>query len=82
MLTAFSYPDGVAFNEPDLKVLQSVLERNDYSDVVLVMRKITQSCDELLVKCKWENREFNCMELFEYSFTVDGLCCSFNYVDR
>lgn len=43
------------------------------------MRKITQSCAELLVKCKWENIEFNCMDLFAQSFTIDGLCCSFNY---
>ncbi|RZB39142.1 sodium channel protein Nach-like [Asbolus verrucosus] len=68
------------YNMTELNILQAVLSENDYTDISLIMRKITQPCEEMLVKCMWQFKTVPCGQLFDDTFTTDGPCCSFNYI--
>lgn len=59
-------------------ILQKVLAYNDYVTPIAYMRRITINCNELLIKCKWDNKETDCMDLFSTSYSTDGICCIFN----
>lgn len=43
-----------------------------------VIKKIGQTCEDMLVKCKWEANIIECSDYFENIFTKDGICCAFN----
>lgn len=77
-LLAFTHPTNIDYNVTELMYLEKVLEYNDYTTPVAYMRRITINCNELLIKCKWNAEEIDCMRLFTMSYTTDGLCCSFN----
>lgn len=44
------------------------------------LKNISQSCDEMLIMCRFSGLVQNCMELFETVMTDEGLCCTFNAV--
>ncbi|XP_034239542.1 sodium channel protein Nach-like [Thrips palmi] len=44
------------------------------------MQMLGSQCDELLLACKWAGKTKPCMDLFETRKTMDGYCCTFNYV--
>lgn len=77
-LLAFTNPTLINFNMTELSILQNVLTFNDYVLPQSYMRRITINCNELLIKCKWDNRETDCSSLFTASYTTDGICCTFN----
>ncbi|PSN42712.1 hypothetical protein C0J52_14302 [Blattella germanica] len=41
---------------------------------------LTPKCEDLLVRCKWLGRHWNCSDLFKLRKTMEGYCCSFNYI--
>ncbi|XP_017773247.1 PREDICTED: sodium channel protein Nach-like [Nicrophorus vespilloides] len=57
--------------------LKQLLNVNGYSELD-AFKEISMSCEEMLVKCKWEEREYNCSRLFTETFTDQSRCCSFN----
>ena len=61
-------------------VLHNVLVENNYNDIGVVMKKITQPCRHMLLKCIWQFKTVPCDRLFEHTLTTDGHCCSFNYI--
>ncbi|CAH0550265.1 unnamed protein product [Brassicogethes aeneus] len=81
-LLAFTHPTFTKFNVTELQTLQAILENNEITDINYIMKRITQSCPEMLVKCVWSYKEEECMELFRETLTVNGHCCSFNYIEK
>ena len=48
------------------------------SEVHGLLESVSHSCDEMLVRCKFEGYERDCMEIFSPTITDDGQCCGFN----
>lgn len=69
--------DKIEYNVTELRVLDDLIELNNLT-IVDVMKSLIQPCDELLIKCKWENRLVECSSLFDASETYYGNCCTFN----
>ncbi|KAJ8925626.1 hypothetical protein NQ315_009470, partial [Exocentrus adspersus] len=69
------------YNLTELTILQSVLEQNNYYDTTLVMEEISSSCSDMLLHCIWNGRNIPCLESFSKSFSQDGVCCSFNFLE-
>ncbi|CAL1676265.1 unnamed protein product [Lasius platythorax] len=61
-----------------LNDLQALLKINNIS--LLDFLKLLRSCEDLFESCWWEGIEKNCRELFKFSYTSFGVCCSFNYI--
>ncbi|KAE8737086.1 hypothetical protein FOCC_FOCC017456, partial [Frankliniella occidentalis] len=62
--------------------LQNILDKNSLS-IDEVMRQVTPSCDDLLIRCIWKRRQcLHCSDIFRQVPTAYGYCCSFNYMDR
>ncbi|XP_044264370.1 sodium channel protein Nach-like [Tribolium madens] len=79
-LLAFVAIDRKVYNMSELMVLHKVLVTNNYNDIGVVMKKISQSCNEMIRKCEWEFETVPCERLFQETLTTDGNCCSFNYL--
>ncbi|XP_028171460.1 sodium channel protein Nach-like [Ostrinia furnacalis] len=64
----------------DLKLLQKVLDLNNIS-MEKLFRKLSpvSSCNQLLERCMWKNTVYRCDKLFYQVFTLQNLCCAFNY---
>ncbi|XP_045476450.1 sodium channel protein Nach-like isoform X2 [Harmonia axyridis] len=59
--------------------MQMIFEKIGYDDSLMVFDRIAPSCEEMLVQCRWNGENVDCLKIFENSLTNDGLCCSFNY---
>ncbi|XP_033606268.1 sodium channel protein Nach isoform X3 [Cryptotermes secundus] len=57
---------------------QDMLFRAGYN-ITDLMLELAPPCEEILVKCIWQDAESNCSDLFQVSKSVLGVCCSFNY---
>ena len=60
-----------------------VLSKNlNFSTKTLIssMKKVTPTCRDYLKNCTWNNKPFNCAELFRIVSTDDGFCCTFNSI--
>lgn len=44
--------------------------------------QVSQSCEEMLISCVYGGVEFNCTDIFVTVLTDEGLCCTFNAVNR
>ncbi|XP_041973423.1 sodium channel protein Nach-like [Aricia agestis] len=75
-LAAFLSPD-VEYNSRDLENMQRLLDYNEL-DVETVGRRLTASCDEILLRCRWRRTIYNCSRLFSMEITRTGFCCVFN----
>ncbi|XP_069359551.1 uncharacterized protein [Maniola hyperantus] len=51
----------------------------DY-DVNELMRNLTPRCEDLLMRCAWNEKTMNCSHLFDFRLTMNGYCCTFNYL--
>ncbi|CAG9561971.1 unnamed protein product [Danaus chrysippus] len=51
----------------------------DY-DVNELMRNLTPKCEDLLLRCEWNTVAMNCSKLFDFRLTMNGYCCTFNYL--
>ncbi|XP_059048526.1 sodium channel protein Nach-like [Achroia grisella] len=49
-------------------------------DVHELIRRLTPSCEDLLRRCSWNDEPRNCSELFDFRLTMNGYCCTFNYL--
>lgn len=54
----------------------------DYALEYSFRGKVSQTCDEILVACRYGGIDYDCMDIFEKILTDEGLCCIFNGVDR
>ncbi|XP_075972459.1 sodium channel protein Nach-like [Anticarsia gemmatalis] len=75
-LAAFFSPD-VPFDTKDLMNLEKLLQYNDL-DVETAGQILTATCEEILIRCQWNQKDMNCSELFRMEITGDGFCCVFN----
>lgn len=41
-----------------------------------------ETCDEYIMKCRWQGRIQSCGELFQRTFTMVGICCHFNFEEN
>lgn len=66
--------------------LQEFLDKYDvpstsgWMDTRELMRRLMPKCDHLLLKCIYEDTEVNCFKIFDFRRTIEGFCCSFNYL--
>ncbi|XP_022838067.1 sodium channel protein Nach-like [Spodoptera litura] len=49
-------------------------------DVHTLMRSLTPKCEHLLVSCVWDTSPVHCLKLFDFRLTMNGYCCTFNYL--
>ncbi|XP_075978137.1 sodium channel protein Nach-like [Anticarsia gemmatalis] len=49
-------------------------------DVHELMRSLTPRCEDLLVRCVWNTEPKKCLDLFDFRLTMNGYCCTFNYL--
>ncbi|KAL4713997.1 hypothetical protein ACJJTC_005628 [Scirpophaga incertulas] len=47
-----------------------------------LMRNLTPRCEDLLVRCVWNEVIKNCSEVFDFRLTMNGYCCTFNYLRK
>ncbi|CAH0585757.1 unnamed protein product [Chrysodeixis includens] len=57
--------------------LHHILGQYDVHDL---MRKLTPRCEDLLVRCAWNTEPRDCLDLFDFRLTMNGYCCTFNYL--
>ncbi len=46
-----------------------------------LLKKSMPPCKNMLMYCKWQNMETDCLRLFKVITTDDGFCCVFNALD-
>ncbi|CAK1551056.1 unnamed protein product [Leptosia nina] len=61
----------------DVVALHDALGDYDVNDL---MRNLTPKCEDLLLRCSWNEEAKNCSELFDFRLTMNGYCCTFNYL--
>lgn len=61
----------------DLKVLQNIVDTNQFS-IRNVMDMVQSTCNDMLVRCRFEGKFINCSTLFKPVTSQYGLCCTFN----
>lgn len=66
-----------SYNESDLNILEDILNKTSYS-IQDVMNQMQTSCDDMLLKCRFEGNNLNCSEIFQPITSQYGLCCIFN----
>lgn len=71
------YTQSISVSVFDLMVLDSVFRANGFT-IEKIFQSIEPSCSEIILKCKWEETNVPCENLFVTSPTRDGYCCSFN----
>lgn len=71
------FVDNIDYDVADLELLSTVFEMNRYG-VRQMMVTLQQPCDELFVKCRWEDEIVPCDRLFQQTFAYYGNCCTFN----
>lgn len=54
-----------------------------FSNMTLIdlLNVTTDTCDTILVKCRWNGIMTQCQKLFRRVFVAGAFCCSFNYQD-
>ncbi|RVE40483.1 hypothetical protein evm_014867 [Chilo suppressalis] len=63
-----------------LYILQSILDFNDISvDDFFKKLSPVSTCNQLIERCMWKNTLYRCNKLFRSVFTVQNMCCTFNY---
>lgn len=65
------------YNEEGITILQTVLEEN-HMNAVDIMEKLQQPCNEMIIKCRLEDKLIPCEEIFKSSLGQYGYCCAFN----
>ncbi|PSN58038.1 hypothetical protein C0J52_02048 [Blattella germanica] len=70
-------PEGIDF-QLDLNRIQEVFKNRSFN-MESLMKRLTQPCSSMLIKCKWRGKRTSCDSLFTMSKTDAGFCCSFNY---
>ncbi|XP_037029673.1 pickpocket protein 28-like [Bradysia coprophila] len=53
-----------------------------WSDFQKVLIDVSQSCKDMLISCNYGGFEYNCSDVFVTVLTDEGLCCTFNGVNR
>ncbi|CAG9812960.1 unnamed protein product [Phaedon cochleariae] len=48
-LLAFTSPHSISYNMTELEEVQEILERNEYTNISILMEKLNQNCDDMLV---------------------------------
>lgn len=48
--------------------------------ISLIHCQLSPKCSDLLLKCRWEDREVDCNKTFQLRRTSEGYCCSYNYI--
>lgn len=65
--------DSIQFNESDARV-------EKWSRFSQFMLDVAQSCNAMLLMCRYGGDVYNCSDLFNTILTDEGLCCIFNGV--
>lgn len=55
------------------------LLKDNHIGVDDVLRMLSPTCKDMLLRCQWKGEETRCESIFEQIRTSDGFCCSFNY---
>ncbi|XP_054260583.1 sodium channel protein Nach-like [Macrosteles quadrilineatus] len=66
-----------AFLAPN--ALKTTLFLNKVS-IETLMKELAVPCDELIVRCAWQDKTQDCRKMFRMVKTFEGYCCAFNYI--
>ncbi|XP_039287322.1 pickpocket protein 28-like [Nilaparvata lugens] len=55
---------------------------SDWNYIKEFMFKVSQPCEDMLVACLWHREFYNCSEIFHPILTDEGVCCTFNKLNR
>ncbi|XP_055678211.1 sodium channel protein Nach-like [Lutzomyia longipalpis] len=53
-----------------------------WSDIKGLMSRLQPDCDNILLKCIYEEKVIDCKTRFVRRLTIEGYCCTFNYLRR
>lgn len=79
LLSVLCSPDSRQFDEGDGTSDSNALANNTLIIADFVANH-SQTCDQMLLYCKFSAIEYNCMDLFRQLITDEGLCCVFNFL--
>ena len=71
-------PEGLDLGD---KIERYVLEHKA-ADLGALMPKVMQTCQSMLMYCKWQGKKRDCKNLFNVIRTDSGFCCAFNAVSQ
>lgn len=66
-----------SYNQSELNILENIVNKTSYS-IQDVMEQMQMTCDDMLLKCRFEGRNINCSDIFKSTTSQYGLCCIFN----
>ncbi|CAG4982990.1 unnamed protein product [Parnassius apollo] len=49
-------------------------------DVNELIQSLTPHCEDILLRCAWNQQPKNCSDVFDFRLTMNGYCCTFNYL--
>ncbi|KAI5632512.1 amiloride-sensitive sodium channel domain-containing protein [Phthorimaea operculella] len=78
-LMDYSYNDTMKSN----KILQRMINKYRFNTekMIEIMRKLTPTCEDTLLRCIWAGSIVECDKIFRMRRTANrGYCCTFNYV--
>lgn len=56
--------------------------KGNWTTVQKILIEISQPCHDMLVSCRWKSNFIPCNDVFNPELTDEGMCCSFNKVNR
>lgn len=72
-------PESRQFDETDSLSGSNMLANNTLIITDFVTNH-SQTCDQMLLYCRFSAVEYDCMDLFRELITDEGLCCVFNFL--
>lgn len=66
-------------SKPEMNESKAAGKWEPFRDLII---KVAKPCRRLLIWCSYGGIEYNCSEIFITVLSDDGLCCSFNALNR
>lgn len=66
-----------SYNRSELKILENIVNSTSLQ-IREVMDDMQTTCDNMMLKCRFEGNNLNCSDIFKPMVSQYGLCCIFN----
>ncbi|EDV94102.1 GH25068 [Drosophila grimshawi] len=69
---------GTTISNSSLAIYDRILSLNNMT-LTELMNRLSPDCLDMISRCVWKGIKTRCESLFQRVFTLQGICCSFNY---
>ncbi|KAH8416199.1 hypothetical protein KR222_010582, partial [Zaprionus bogoriensis] len=80
LLKVLCSPDSADFDDADTSTSGSNTLANNTLIISEFVMNHSQTCDQMLLYCRFSAIEYDCLDLFRELITDEGLCCVFNFL--